>query len=82
MNAVKYENGDITLFLLIVNLDSIIKTICQGNNSLAYLQYDYFLYSVSSHLGQGGNLSESSSRITTCPQFVHSYSPAPGFSPV
>jgi hypothetical protein len=34
------------------------------------------------HLGQGGNLSESSSSLITSSHLVHLYRPFPGFSPV
>ena len=46
--------------------------------------YSYPILSqyVPSHLGQGGNLSESSSNLITSPQLVHLYVPFPGFSPV
>lgn len=47
-----------------------------------YLKAQTSSNSVPSHLGQGGKVSVSSSKVTSVPQLRHRYVPAPGFSPV
>ena len=73
MTACQYNNVLISFF---------VKVWQKNNFSAILIHYPILMNFVPLQLGQGGNVSVSSSSTTIVPEAIHLYVPLPGFSPV